>query len=257
MKPLVRKYINREIKNSFELLRLRDNAGFMLEVFRNQVKASEFNNLSSRLKDDEDFLQRVKDVLACNHDEYYNLCILIRTWNKTHEVSNISNTSSKENSNKKVEINPKFKDSTSPKEIPYARAKVKPIGNTSYIKNTSVNTPPKVKEDVTPKVEVKPSPNKVVTPKVTPKKEVVTKEEIKKENDNISNLEYLVNKLPIDEYDRLQLIDKLNNSSEEKQMVALLMIYDFLNQYNEGEPSKKTRLMKSPYNKQFNHHLWF
>ena len=75
MKKLVSQYINREIKDEESLAKLRDDSEFMLEVFETKMKAVEFDNVSDRLKDDEKFIQRCKDIFSHDSDEFFSLCI--------------------------------------------------------------------------------------------------------------------------------------------------------------------------------------
>lgn len=86
MRKLVYKYISNEIKKEDVLVKLRDDAEFMLEVFRMQMKAIEFDNVSDRLKDDEGFVQRTKDIFSSNREEFFSLAISLRNHRKKREA---------------------------------------------------------------------------------------------------------------------------------------------------------------------------
>lgn len=86
MRKLVYKYISNEIKKEDVLVKLRDDAEFMLEVFRMQMKAIEFANVSDRLKDDEGFVQRTKDIFSSNREEFFSLAISLRNHRKKREA---------------------------------------------------------------------------------------------------------------------------------------------------------------------------
>lgn len=106
MRKLVYKYISNEIKKEDVLAKLRDDAEFMLEVFRMQMKAIEFDNVSDRLKDDEDFVQKTKDIFSSDRDEYFSLAISLRNHRKKKEAD-------KEDVNKPNEKKEKPKDQAS------------------------------------------------------------------------------------------------------------------------------------------------
>ena len=64
---------------------LRDNEEFMLEVFRKNKKAIEFDNVSDRLKEDAIFVQRAKDIFSSDSTEFFSLCISLRNFRKKKE----------------------------------------------------------------------------------------------------------------------------------------------------------------------------
>lgn len=134
MRKLVYKYISNEIKKEDVLVKLRDDAEFMLEVFRMQMKAIEFDNVSDRLKDDEDFVQKTKDIFSSDRDEYFSLAISLRNHRKKKEAD-------KEDVNKPNEKKEKPKDQASKsifKESPIKVETARPIVKKERVRDKEV-----------------------------------------------------------------------------------------------------------------------
>lgn len=79
-------YINGTIQDDVILSELRDNADFMLDVFRFRTKTTEFDKVTDRLKEDESFIQRTKDIFSSDETEFFNLCMALRKYRKEKEA---------------------------------------------------------------------------------------------------------------------------------------------------------------------------
>lgn len=219
MSEILMKYVNREINDALQLAKLRDDADFMLEVFRFKMVAQEFDNVSERLKDDVDFIQRTKDVFSANSAEFFNLIISLRKRRKEKE----------QQANQQVEHQIDQQVSNQVKEEKSSLIHKDNDNKMKLIKTTS---------------------SKETTIKTQPKKSVLVKKEkcknLEKDVDeDIKSFAFLIGQLPISEDKRELLIAKYSDSSEEKRMVALMMVYDFVNYYGKAQPVKLLKTQKN------------
>lgn len=212
MEEIVRKYLDEEIKEPSKLLELRDNAEFMLEVFRTKRKAIEFNNLSERLKEDARFIQKIKNILSTNGYELYHLRILLNDYKKVKQQK-VSNLVKKEEKVLSIVKDNDDKEKT---------MKVNSVKKTSS-KEPPITEPPKS------------------TVPINEEKCISTNLETSVEGE-IESFVSLVNQLHISEEERELLISKFHDASEEVRTIVLMMVYDFVN-YQSKEESVK--LLKS------------
>ena len=221
MGELLRKYINNEIEEQSKILELRDNAEFMLDVFRIRKNAIEFDYLSERLKEDDDFIQQIKDILSINRYELLKFKWSLEDYKKGKV----------ERQNQQV-----------CRSIKVGKIPVTFIDHDDKEKNMKVKT-----------VTAKTVSKKETLIEISSQIEVPTKEDKCKlpnceevDDKEIENFILLVDQLPISIVERNGLILKYRDASEEAKMIALMMLYDFVNDQGKEESENECadQLMK-------------
>ncbi len=240
MKELVRKYIDGKISDNAQLLILRDNPDFMIEVFRSHKIASDFDKASDRLKGDPGFIQKTKDVFASDRLEFFSLCILLRNWRKQKEKERLEEQAILKEQEEQAEISEDIVEEVKEEQKEKLEEKLE--------------EEQKEKPAEKPKGKPKKKPKEISKERCVSKAKEECAEELVEET-NISNFdddvllfENLVNELPIDDYSRLDIIDRYKEASEESRIVALAMVNDYVKYHNQEKPVGLMKLRRVNFN---------
>ncbi len=225
MSEILMQYVNKEIKDPLILARLRDDADFMLEVFKFRKVASEFDRVSDRLKEDEDFIQRTKDIFSDNSLEFFSLSISLRNYRKEKEKREAQQVF---NTQRKVE-------------------------QSVVSKKMRMSVPAKVDKPVSINVHVSVPVKGSIPVTINFDRQVPLRVESAKKASNMADtnsdrwdsFSSLVDQLPISKEERDLVIAMYQDATEEKKLVAWAMAYDFVNYNGKKHP---IRLLKSPSN---------
>ncbi len=218
-------YVNREIKDPLILTKLRDDADFMLEVFKLRKVASEFDRVSDRLKEDKEFIQKTKEIFWDNSLEFFSLSISLRNYKKEKEQRDAQQIA---DTQRRIEGKKKKRGENS------AKAE----------KNVSINVQVSV-----PGRDVMPTFINFET-KVPLRVEEIRKPSMlvdktnNKENEE-NSFDALIEQVPISQEERDLVIAMYQDASDEKKLVAWKMVYDFVTYNGKKHP---IRLLKSPSN---------
>lgn len=235
------KYVNKEINDPLALAKLRDDAEFMLGVFRFRKLASDFDRVSDRLKDDDNFIQRTKDIFSDNSLEFFSLAISLRNYRKEKEKREAQQNIDKQNKTGKNNVKKKDKGSTTNRVTRSSSAKIEQTSSIMFQDEKSV------KDGISPSTKIE----KKVPLRVESARKVSNVTKCEKDSNNdldhkvVESFASLVGKLPISQEERDLVIAMYQDATEENKLVAWMMVYDFVNYNGKKHP---VRLLKSPKN---------